>query len=180
MLVALGERPRVFKSGAWKKAKMTDGEEIDFWSPYGKHRCYPFEFLELAKLPVRELGVSNLGFYAAGFNPVVDMLVMVWLLTGLYKLDVGLRLGVKIAMWAGKFTKPPFCTVIQVDATAQNGSRMRIRLGHEDAYVATAIPLAACMIQILKSDLFSQSGLHLNGSPMICRLSGMEGSWPRH
>lgn len=163
MLVALGEKHRVFKCGAWKKAKMTDSEEIDFGIPYGKHRCYPFEFLELVKLPVRELGVSNLGFYAAGFNPVVDLLVMVWLLTGLYRLDVGLRLGTKIAMWAGKFAKPPFCTVIRLNATAQSGSRLRIRLGHEDAYVATAIPLSACMIQMLESDLFSQTGLHLMG-----------------
>ena len=140
MLVELGEEHRVFKNGIWRKATLSDGKKIDFGASYGTHHCYPFEFLELVKLPVKELGVNNLGLYAAGFNPVVDMLVLVWMLTGLYKIKAGLRLGAKIAMWAGKFTKPPFCTVIQVDATAQNGSRMRIKLGHEDAYIATAIP----------------------------------------
>lgn len=163
MLVELGEKHRVFISGAWRKATLSDGKKIDFGASYGTHQCYPFEFLELVELPVKELGVNNLGLYAAGVNPVVDMLVLVWIMTGLYKFDAGLRLGVKIAMWAGKFTRPPFCTVIQVDAMAQNGSRMCITIGHEDAYIATAIPLAACMIQMLEEDLFSQSGLHLMG-----------------
>jgi saccharopine dehydrogenase (NAD+, L-lysine-forming) len=163
LLVELAVKHRVFKNGAWRKATLFDGKEIDFGASYGKHHCYPFEVFELVKLPVKELGVNNLGLYAAGFNPVVDMLVLVWMMTGLYKFDASLRLGAKIAMWAGKFTKPPFCTVIQVDATAQNGSRMRIRLVHEDAYIATAIPLAACMTQMLAMDLFSQKGLHLMG-----------------
>jgi saccharopine dehydrogenase (NAD+, L-lysine-forming) len=163
MLVELGAKHRIFKNGAWCKASLSDGKKIDFGASYGKNHCYPFEFFELVKLPVKELGVNKLGFYAAGFNPVVDMLVLVWMITRLYKFKVGLRLGAKIAMWAGKFTKPPFCTVIQADATAQNGNRMCIRVGHEDAYIATAIPLAACMIQMLEMDLISQSGLHLMG-----------------
>jgi hypothetical protein len=163
LLVELAVKPRVFKNGAWCKATLSDGKEIDFGAVYGKHHCYPFEFLELVKLPVKELGVHHLGLYGAGINPVVDLLFLVWMVTGLYKSETGLRLGAKIAMWAEKFTKPPFVTLIQVDARAQNGSHLRVRTGHEDAYVATAIPLAACMTQMLELDLFSQSGLHLMG-----------------
>jgi len=163
MLVALGERHRVFKNGAWREAPVTSTKEIDFGAAYGRHRCYPFEFLELAKLPVEDLGVSELGFYAAGFNAVIDLLVWVWMTTGLYRIGVGLRLGTRIAMWAGRFTKPPFCTLIQVDATTPNGSRIRVGLGHEDAYVATAIPLTACVIQMVGLGLAHQPGLHLMG-----------------
>jgi len=163
MLVELGAKHRIFKNGDWRKAMLSDGKKIDFGLLYGKNQCYPFEFLELVKLPTKELGINNMGFYAAGFNPVINMLVLVWMITRLYKSKVGLKLGAKIATWAGKFTRPPFCTVIQVDATARNGSRMRIKVGHEDAYIATAIPLAACMTQMLEMDLFSQSGLHLMG-----------------
>lgn len=50
-----------------------------------------------------------------------------------------------------------------MDATAKNGSHLRVRTGHEDAYIATAIPLAACITQMLELDLFSQSGLYLMG-----------------
>jgi saccharopine dehydrogenase-like NADP-dependent oxidoreductase len=38
MLVALGERHRVFKNGAWRKAPMTATKEIDFGAPYGRQR----------------------------------------------------------------------------------------------------------------------------------------------
>ncbi len=163
LLVELAVKPRVLKNGAWCKATLSDGKEIDFGAVYGKHHCYPFEFWELVKLPVKELGINNLGLYGAGVNPVVDLLFLVWMVTGLYKFDSGLRLGAKIAMWAEKFTRPPFVTLIQVDATAQNGSRMCLRVSHRDAYIATAIPLAACITQMLELDLFSQSGLHLMG-----------------
>jgi len=163
LLVELAVKPRVLKNGAWCKATLSDGKEIDFGTSYGKHHCYPFEALELVKLPVKELGVHHLGLYSAGINPVVDLLFLVWMVTGLYKFESSLRLGAKIAMWAGKFTRPPFVTLIQADATAQNGSRMCLRVSHRDAYIATAIPLAACMIQMLELDLFSQSGLHLMG-----------------
>jgi saccharopine dehydrogenase-like NADP-dependent oxidoreductase len=98
MLVELGAKHRVFKSGAWHKATLSDGKKIDFGLLYGKNQCYPFKFLELVKLPTKELGVNNLGFYAAGFNPVVDMLVLVWMITRLYKFKGGLRLGAKIAV----------------------------------------------------------------------------------
>lgn len=163
LLVELAVKPRVFKNGAWTRATLSDGKTLDFGTSYGTHQCYPFEFLEMVTLPVQELGIHTLGLYAAGVNPVVDLLFLVWMLTGLYKFKAGLRLGANIAMWAGKFTKPPFVTVIQADARAHNGSRMRIRVSHTDAYIATAIPLTACMIQMLDEDLFSQKGVHLMG-----------------
>ena len=142
---------------------MTSTKEIDFGVPYGRHRCYPSEFLELVKLPVEELGVSELGFHGAGFDPVIDLLVPVWMMTGLYRIGPGLRLGARIAMWAGRFTKPPVCTLIQVRAATRNGSRMWVRLAHEDAYVGTAIPLAACMTQMLEPGPARRAGLHLMG-----------------
>jgi hypothetical protein len=83
--------------------------------------------------------------------------------TGLCNLKAGLRLGVKIAMWAEKFSKPPFGIVFQLDAEAQNGEHMQVRISYDDAYIATAIPLAACVTQMLGSDLISQSGVHLMG-----------------
>ena len=163
MLVELAVKHRVFKNGAWSRAALSDGKTIDFGTYFGKNKCYPFEFLELVKLPAEEIGFKNLGFYAAGFNPVVDSVALVWMITGLNRFKAGLRLGAKIAMWAEKFTRPPIATVIQADAKAWNGSRMCLRVSHKDAYIATAIPLAACIIQMLDEDLFSQKGVHLMG-----------------
>jgi hypothetical protein len=52
---------------------------------------------------------------------------------------------------------------MQVNATTHDGSRIRVRLGHEDAYVATAVPLAACVIQLLEPSSAPQTGLHFMG-----------------
>lgn len=163
LLVALGEKHRVFRDGAWQRAGVSEAKEIDFGPSYGKHRCYPFEFLELVTLPAEELGLDCLGFYSAGVNPFLDLQVWVWMVTGLYKYQFGIRLGTRLAMWLQRFTRPPFCTVIQANASARDGRRICARIGYENAYVATAIPLAACVLQILESDLSSKRGLHLMG-----------------
>jgi hypothetical protein len=163
MLVELGQKPRIFASRSWRQARLTEDRIIDFGNPYGRQRCYPFELLELVRLPVEEFGLENLGSFAAGCNPVVDQLVLVWTVTGLYKTGLGLRLGTRIARWASRFTKPPFRTLIQAEAEARDGGRLRVQVGHEDAYVATAIPVAACVMQMLDDDLSSASGLFLMG-----------------
>lgn len=50
---------------------------------------------ELRCLP-DELGVQEVGFYAAGLNPVTDSLMLLWMIFGLYKYQWSLRLGAKL------------------------------------------------------------------------------------
>ena len=163
LLVELGAKHRVFEGGAWRRAALSETMAFDFGDKLGVNRCYPFELLELVKLPLKEMGIHHLGLYAAGFNPVVDMVVMTWVMTRLHKSEPGLHLGAKLAMWAGKFTQTPSCTLVQACATAPDGRRVLMRISHENAYIATAIPLAACIIQMLESKRLSSRGLHLMG-----------------
>ncbi|MCG8337869.1 MAG: saccharopine dehydrogenase NADP-binding domain-containing protein [Proteobacteria bacterium] len=163
MLVELGVSHRIYKDQNWIKAKLSDGRKIDLGPPFGTMNCYPFEFYELLTLPMEKLGIQNLGLYAPGVNPAIDSLFFIYMMTGLYKSKTALHLGARFATWAEKFTKPPFATLVQVNALAHNNNRILVRVSHSDAYQATAIPLAACIIQMLEMDLISQYGMHLMG-----------------
>jgi len=163
MLVELGAKHRVLEDGIWRTASLSDSKTIDFGGQQGEERCYPFEFFELVKLPIEDMGIRNLGFYVAGFNPIADLLTLVWRATGLYRSKLGLKLGAALVMRSSKFTRPPFRTVIQADATARDGTRLRIQVGHDDAYAGTALPLAACVLQMLDADEKIRTGLHLMG-----------------
>jgi hypothetical protein len=163
MLVELGGKHRVFESGAWRRTKLTESREIDFGEPLGKRRCYPFEVYELMQLDPRDLGLRDLGLYAAGYSPLVDLILTMWLVGGLYRYKAGIRLGTRLLVWAGSHVRPPFATPIQLDAVSHGGKSQRVRTTHEDAYRGTAIALAACMIQMLDTGMLQQSGLHLMG-----------------
>ena len=64
------------------------------------------------------------------------------------------RLAGRFFFWsAGAFAKPPFVTVLQLEAEGiEQGARKRmtIRLSHDDAHMLTAIPVAACVMQYLE------------------------------
>jgi hypothetical protein len=163
MLVELGGRRRVFEGGAWRRTKLTESREIDLGEPVGNKRCYPFEVYELMQLDPRDLGLRDLGLYAAGYSPLVDLILMLWLVGGLYRYKAGIRLGARLLVWAGSHAGPPFSTLIQLDAVSHGGKSLRVRAAHENAYRGTAIALAACMIQMLETGMLRQSGLHLMG-----------------
>ncbi|MGD8868155.1 MAG: hypothetical protein PVI01_11005 [Gemmatimonadales bacterium] len=132
MLVELGGKHRVFESGAWRRTKLTESREVDFGEPLGKKRCYPFEVHELTQHP-EALGLRDLGLYAAGYSPLVDMILTLWLVGGLYRYKAGIRLGAKLLVWAGSYARPPFTTLIQLDAVSHAGKSLRVWTAHEDA-----------------------------------------------
>ena len=63
-----------------------------------------------------------------------------------------------------KFAKPPYGTIVQVDAEGQlDGRPVRFRLSlfSEDAYDLTAVPTVAMVKQMLRKEI--QPGVHLMG-----------------
>lgn len=163
MLVELGGKHRVFESGAWRRTKLTESREIDFGEPLGNKRCYPFEVHELMQLHPGDLALRDLGLFAAGYSPLVDLILTIWLLGGLFRYRAGIRLGARLLVWAGSYARPPFTTLIQLDAVSHGGKSQRLRIAHKDAYIGTAVALAACMIQMLDTGMLQHSGLHLMG-----------------
>jgi saccharopine dehydrogenase-like NADP-dependent oxidoreductase len=109
----------VYQQGAWRKAPVTTSRKIDFGPGLGKQSCYPMDLYELRSLP-DELGLEEVGFYAAGMNPVTDLVLLIWVFLGLYKFDWSLRLGAKLGLWTvKKFTKPPYTTTLSMEAVGK-------------------------------------------------------------
>jgi hypothetical protein len=71
--------------------------QIDFGPGLGKQSCYPMDLYELRNLP-DELDIEEVGFYAASMNPVTDMVLLLWVILGLYKFGWSLWLGAKLGL----------------------------------------------------------------------------------
>jgi saccharopine dehydrogenase (NAD+, L-lysine-forming) len=63
----------------------------------------------------------------------------------------------KILLWSLKtFSKPPFGTMLLLEATGWRGDQpatLRVTLFHEDAYLLTAAPVVACLLQYLEGGI---------------------------
>ena len=155
----------IYQQGAWRKAPITASRQIDFGPGLGKQSCYPMDLYELRKLP-GELGLEEVGFYAAGMNPVTDLVLLIWVVLGLYKFDWGLRLGAKLGLWTvKKFTKPPYTTTLLMEAIGKvkkHNEKMRITISHENGFVATAIAAVAGVLQLLDESI-NEPGVTIMG-----------------
>jgi hypothetical protein len=99
-------------------------------------------------LPGMITTLKETGFYSAGFGGVVDC-VFIPLAFGLLALSPnGSRnLIARLMEWGLKHTThPPYGAIVQMDARGQGGS-LRMSVAHDDAYVITAAPAVACLLQ---------------------------------
>ena len=155
----------VYRDGSWRKVPFTASAQIDFGSVFGTRTCYPMDLYELRGLP-DELGLHQAGFYAAGLNPITDVLMLVWMVAGLYKFRWTLGLGARLGVWtARRFTKPPFTTTLQLDATGEvdhHAEQATMTISHHDGYEATAIAAVAGVLQLLDGSI-NQPGVTLMG-----------------
>lgn len=156
LLIYGADRAYVYKHGTWTEVPFTASAQIDFGSQFGTRTCYPMDLYELRGLP-GELGLKEAGFFAAGLNPVTDVLMLVWMVAGLYRTQWSLRLGAKLGVWTARtFTKPPFTTTLQLDATGivdQHAEHVKMIVSHDDGYEATAIAAIAGILQLLDGSI---------------------------
>jgi hypothetical protein len=156
LLIYAADPAYIFKEGTWRKAPVTASARIDFGPEFGKQTCYPMDLYELKSLP-EDLDLQEAGFYAAGMNPITDLVMLFWMVSGLYKYDWSLRLGAKLGIWTVKqFTKPPFTTTILLDAKGEvdhHKETLKIVISHDDGYEATAIAAVAGILQLLDGSI---------------------------
>ncbi|NNE19925.1 MAG: hypothetical protein HKN10_15750 [Myxococcales bacterium] len=149
--------PRVFRDKKWERIPLTklSSTTSDFGEGIGTRQCTPMYMHELEALPEQIPSLEETGFFISGFdwftNNIATMLTML-----LARMNISwlTRLAGRFFFWsAGAFAKPPFLTVLQLEARGiSHGAdkTMLIRLSHEDAYWFTAIPVAACIFQWLE------------------------------
>ena len=156
----------MYKDGRWQKLKCGDYPKIEFEYDFGKLLTYPVEMPELRHLPELLPDLKDAGFFVAGFNWFADYLVMPLMMLSSYVLprQTTSPLGHLLSWSTKKFTKPPYGTVVQIDAEGQRESkpvRFRLSLYHEDSYVLTAGSTVAMIKQMLQKTV--QPGIHLMG-----------------
>ena len=159
-------KSEMYRDGNWQKLKYADYPKIEFEHGFGKLLTYPVEMPELRRLPELLSGLKNTGFFVAGFNWFADYLVSPLIMLGarIAPRQTATPLGHLLSWSTKKFARPPYGTVVQVDAEGQREGKpvhFRYSLFHEDAYVLTAVPTVAMIKQMLKRK--AQPGIHLMG-----------------
>lgn len=150
--------PLVFKDKKWITRSMKEFPKIDFGEPFGKRYCSPMFMEELRYLPDSIPSLQETGFHIAGFNWMIDYLIMPATFAAFKLLGdkVNTLMG-KLFSWGLKyFSKPPYGAVLQLEATGLKYNQNRIlkmKLTNDDAYVLTAVPVVACLLQYMEGSI---------------------------
>ena len=145
---------QVFKNGAWSKPGSYDTRRVDFGGEIGQRSCYSMFFEELRALPGLYPSLRDLGFYIAGSSWISDNLITLLVLLGLKLFPVrGVRPLGKLMWWGMQtFNKPPYTVLLKVQASGQKDGHpagFSASISHANGYELTAIPVAACLMQVL-------------------------------
>ncbi len=159
-------KSEMYEDGRWQKLKYAEYPKIEFEHGFGKLLTYPVEMPELRRLPELLPNLKSTGFFVAGFNWFADYLVTPLIMLGsrIAPRQTATSLG-RLLSWSTKrFARPPYGTVVQVDAEGKREGRpvrFRLSLCHESAYTLTAIPAVAMIKQMLRRKV--PPGIHLMG-----------------
>ena len=159
-------KSEMYKDGRWQKLKYAAYPKIFFEYGFGELLTYPVEMTELRRLSQLLPNLKTHGFFVAGFNWFADYLVtpLIMFSSRIAPRQTEAWLG-RLLSWSTKrFSRPPYGTVVQVDAEGQSGGqpvRFRLSLFHEDAYSLTAVPTVAMIMQMFGGTV--QPGIHLMG-----------------
>lgn len=159
-----------FHEGRWQRVgwlAMMKPSTMLFSHGFGRQYCLPMFLEEMCPLPEMYPHLEQTGFYVGGFNWFVDWLVMP---LGMVLLKLWPKRAVKpmssVLNWGlRRFSRPPYGTLLKLEARgAMEGSQceMDLTVYHEDAYILTAAPMAACILQLLDGSI-RKPGLWLQG-----------------
>lgn len=145
---------QVYEDGAWTDPGAFKTRNVDFGGAIGVRNCYSMFFEEMRDLPRLVPTLHELGFYISETSRIVDWVITPLVMAGL---KIAPRRGVRPLgklMWWGMqtFPKPPYLVVLKVEASGEQGgkpARFEAAVSHPDGYALTAIPVVACLQQLL-------------------------------
>lgn len=158
---------QVYRDGDWTKPSTYEMRAIDFGGAIGTRRCFSMFFEELGDLPCQLPELEELGFYMSSTHWLVDWVITPLVFAGLKIPSERLarRLG-KITWWGMQnLAGPPYGVLLKVEATGTRAGRpvaVEAGLAHPDGYELTAIPVVACLRQVLDGPA-RQPGLWMMG-----------------
>lgn len=146
---------QVYRDGAWTTPSTYETRPIDFGGAIGTRRCFSMFFEEMGDLPRQLPELDELGFYMSSTHWLVDWVITPLVFVGL-KIPsdrLARRLG-KITWWGMQnLPGPPYGVVLKVEATGMRAGRpvaVEATFAHPDGYELTAIPVVACLRQVLE------------------------------
>ncbi len=155
--------PTVFRNGAWVKSSSWKTYPYDFDPPFGKQHTVPMNLREMDELPRLIPTLKQTGFFVSGFNPFTDLVLTPLVVFGVKTLPESThRPLARLFRWGLNLSKPPFGVLLVADCAGKTDgvpTSFRISLFHEDAYLVTAAPVAACVEQYLNGIVW-QPGVH--------------------
>lgn len=158
--------------GKWEKQGWFVVREYDFGEPFGKKTCVPMFLDEMRELPSAIPSLKETGMYISGFDNITTFLTMpIGMLASAICPRLATRPMSNLFAWSlKKFAKPPFGAVVAMEAQdapkeqqdsdsgGGEGAKLRVSVSHPDAYVLTAVPVVACLLQLL--DGGTKPGFH--------------------
>lgn len=153
----MGFKPLLFKNKQWINLGLSGMMKpiwFEFQEPFGRRYCIPMDLPEMHSLPETYPELVETGFFVGGFNWFTDWIVSPLVMVAL---KVSPRKGVDFAAglmsWGLKnFSKPPYGTLLKLEARGkvdQKPHSIDLSLYHDDGYILTAVPIAACLLQYL-------------------------------
>lgn len=145
---------QVYHNGSWTKPNSYAVRKLNFGGEIGVRSGYSMYFEELGALPQKIPTLRELGFYIAGVHWFVDWVITLIVMVGL-KLAPrrGIRPMGKLMWWGMQnFSKPPYIVALKVEAEGEKDgkpARVETTVSHPDGYELTAIPVVACLMQVL-------------------------------
>ena len=155
--------PEAYVDGRWVRS-WSAMRAFDFGGDIGTRQCVPWAMEEMRELPASIPTLRNAGFYIAGFSPVIDYLVMPAAMIALRVAPAARAvIGRAFLRALRQWTPQGAWAVLQLDGSGSDPRRdVRIRVSHGDGYALTAIPVAACIEQLLdgarRPGVFTQAG----------------------
>lgn len=151
------------KDGMWIQGNMRDFTSVDFDAPFGVKYCMPMYMEEFRPLPEIIPTLKNTGFYSAGFGGWMDYLVIPAAISILAAFPKRSEKAVaRLLEWGMKYTtRPPYGAVLKMQARGA-GQALTMTVAHADAYLITAAPVVACLLQYTQG-VFSEPGLFRQG-----------------
>ena len=150
--------PLGLRNNQWVTMSMNTLPKFDLGDPFGARFCLPMFLEELRSLPESIPSLHDMGFYIAGFNWMTDYIIIPIAFTAFKVLGEKAKLPMgRLFSWGLRhFSTPPFGAVLQLNATGSVDNQstvLSMRLTHDDAYVLTAVPTVACLLQYLNGHI---------------------------
>jgi saccharopine dehydrogenase (NAD+, L-lysine-forming) len=142
--------PSTFFDGRWIRS-WSMMREFQFGGDIGRRQCAPWAIEEIRELPKAIPTLRNAGFYVAGFSPAIDYVVMPAAFAALWLAPRQRERIGRAFLWSlRRFTPRTPWAVLQLEGMGGTPRRViSVRVSHTDGYELTAMPVVACIEQLL-------------------------------